>query len=271
MTEKEVVNNNWIMNAGSRAAFWAQAKALGFDHDQVHAVLEVDSMKAWASTMDEALAVLREIKDGQEQKEFEEKRDLGLPTETATPGDGVDEAAAFMAACQMLPEAPALAWTKFQSNAGFVWSMTIRAGLPTSWAVRAMRQTREVIRAFEADAKANGWSPISDGRDVATMPAVPSRPQPQSVTPATPPAAPPMAEDTFQCATLSASITDGKIYWKVKGGRFSQYGVTVWPEVLEAAGFTNLDPLTPYNLAGWTATIAVTSEGKAQKVTRLSK
>ena len=75
---------------------------------------------------------------------------------------------------------------------------------------------------------------------------------------------------TFPAGTLSATITDGKTYWKVKGGRFGKWGVTIWPEILDAAGFDALDPGTPYNLSGWTAEY-VEKDGKPDKVVRLYK
>lgn len=75
----------------------------------------------------------------------------------------------------------------------------------------------------------------------------------------------------FPADELTATVNDGKRYWKVRGGQFAKFGVTVWPETLKAAGFDPdaLDPMKPVSLAGWTAWYVVNEEGKAQKVTRL--
>ena len=79
-------------------------------------------------------------------------------------------------------------------------------------------------------------------------------------------------EDSFSAETLVASVNEGKAYWKVQGGPFSKFGVTVWPEVLGEAGFDcdQLDPTQTYDLAGHTATY-LRVDGKPKKVTRLAK
>jgi hypothetical protein len=79
----------------------------------------------------------------------------------------------------------------------------------------------------------------------------------------------------FDAAELVGSTNAGKTYWKVKGGRFTQYGVTVWPEVLTAAGFdaAALDPARIYDLTGYKALYANKADGsgKPDKVTALAK
>lgn len=75
----------------------------------------------------------------------------------------------------------------------------------------------------------------------------------------------------FPGKLLACTVTDGKAFWKVKGGRFERYGVAVYPEVLGPAGFKNLDPLTTYDLNGWTAQYALKEDGKPSKVTKLYK
>ena len=79
-------------------------------------------------------------------------------------------------------------------------------------------------------------------------------------------------EDSFSAETLVASVNEGKAYWKVQGGPFSKFGVTIWPEVLGEAGFDcdQLDPTQTYNLTGHTATY-MRVDGKPKKVTRLAK
>jgi len=77
---------------------------------------------------------------------------------------------------------------------------------------------------------------------------------------------------TFTAEVLVATMVDGKVYRKVKGGKFSRFGVTIWDEVLQDAGFNvaELDPMLQYNLTGYVATY-VEKEGKPHKVTKLTK
>lgn len=76
---------------------------------------------------------------------------------------------------------------------------------------------------------------------------------------------------TFQAQTLVGSVNEGKVYWKVKGAQFTKFGVAVWPEVLEAAGFLELDPLETYDLSGFIATYVKKDDGKIDKVISLVK
>lgn len=75
----------------------------------------------------------------------------------------------------------------------------------------------------------------------------------------------------FVAEKMTATVNDGKAYWKVRGGVFSKFGVTVWPEVLSAAGFDPeaMNPMTIYDLTGWTAVYILNEEGNAQKVVQL--
>lgn len=74
---------------------------------------------------------------------------------------------------------------------------------------------------------------------------------------------------SFTAELLAATVDKGKTYWKVQGGVFSKFGVTVWPEVLAAAGFGDLNPMQTYDLTGYTAVYVLNEEGKAQKVIQL--
>jgi hypothetical protein len=67
-----------------------------------------------------------------------------------------------------LPEAPVIAWTKFQKGAGYpVWSYTIRAGgLTSDEADAVMRETFRQIAKVEQYFKSNGYYAIIDGRDL---------------------------------------------------------------------------------------------------------
>lgn len=84
-----------------------------------------------------------------------------------------------------------------------------------------------------------------------------------------PEAAPAGNAKTFFAQTLSVTSEDDKTFYKVKGGEFSKFGVTVYPEVLRAAGIE----LKSQPLDGWQAWYNETEkDGKTQrKVTRLAK
>lgn len=262
----------WIEDDKERASFWARAKELGFEHDEVHKVLNVNSMKEFTGTKAEAIATLTAEKT---------KRDAAAKEKA-----DAEAAAAYTVTCQSLPESPALAWTKFQTPGGFVWSVTVRAGLPELLEAQALKSMARQIDLFEKGALAHGWQPISDGRDMALglkprAEAAAPAPAPTngSSKPATPPLAtgtpPPQAAQggalTFNAEKLTATVTNGTTYWKVAGGQFSKFGVTIWPEVLQDAGFdpAALDPTQVYNLAGYKAHYALNDKGKAGKVTLL--
>lgn len=76
---------------------------------------------------------------------------------------------------------------------------------------------------------------------------------------------------TFTADKLSVSMHDGKYYYKVVGKPFTQYGVPVWNEVLEAAKLDVSDPNNLPHIAGWRADyIEQMKDGKKRmKVTRL--
>lgn len=76
---------------------------------------------------------------------------------------------------------------------------------------------------------------------------------------------------SFTAESLSATVDKGKTYWKVQGGMFTKFGVTVWPETLAAAGFDpeNMNPTKVYDIPGYTAVYVLNEEGKAQKVIQL--
>lgn len=75
----------------------------------------------------------------------------------------------------------------------------------------------------------------------------------------------------FPADTLELSINAGKTYYKIKGGKFTKFGVTIWPEALEAAGWdtSQLQATEVYNLRGWTAHYVTKDDGKPDKVIRL--
>lgn len=58
---------------------------------------------------------------------------------------------------------------------------------------------------------------------------------------------------TFTADTLSVDMHEDKLYVKVKGKPFTQYGVPVWPEVLKAAGLEIVVGQPAPNIVGWRA------------------
>lgn len=110
----------------------------------------------------------------------------------------------------------------------------------------------EVLPLFEVELQQHGYEPLAG--------------HPAPVAPR------PNGELWFPAAELLATVDNGKTYWRVKGGEFRKYGVTIYPEVLEAAGFDfdQLDPLRPMNLDGWRAIYITKDNGKPKKVIELA-
>jgi hypothetical protein len=84
----------------------------------------------------------------------------------------------------------------------------------------------------------------------------------------------PTSELYFEAVELVGEMKSGKPYWKVKGGKYTRFGVTIWPEVLEAAEIKpdKLDVAKTYKLDGFTAYYELNEEtGNPQKVVNLAK
>lgn len=78
--------------------------------------------------------------------------------------------------------------------------------------------------------------------------------------------------NTFMAEHLAVNIANGKKYFKVKGGQWSKYGVTVWDEVLVKAGIpTGKLEAQEYNLKDYKATYVLKADGKPDKVILLEK
>lgn len=178
-------------------------------------------------------------------------------------------------------------WT-MKDKAGVTCQMTMRAASAADWL--AVLQTRAEMM---DKALSVGWTVGTAGQpaperiptgggvpdlppDFDNYPAPAAQPAPANRTNGhAQPAQAVEATESFQAETLVGSVADGKVFWKVKGGKFSQWGVTVWPETLKAAGFdvAQLNPATPggYSLAGFTAHYTLKDDGKAKKIVRLTK
>jgi hypothetical protein len=73
-------------------------------------------------------------------------------------------------------------------------------------------------------------------------------------------------EMSFAAAELKPNMMDGNLYWNVTSmrGKYSKFGIRVWPEVLEAAG---IDPevVKKKDLTGWTAHLEERYAGKDEE------
>lgn len=80
------------------------------------------------------------------------------------------------------------------------------------------------------------------------------------------------AVHTFAAEQMIATVADGNVYWKIKGGQYQKFGVSIWPEALEASGFDpeNMNPMKPIDLTGKTAHFTVKENGQPRKVIKLS-
>lgn len=104
-------------------------------------------------------------------------------------------------------------------------------------------------------------------------------PRQEAPAPPTHPGAPAAASPaagalTFSCVSLVGTFDPerAKTFWRIKGGRFHKHGVTIWPEVLDAAGFESNLEARVYPLTGWTAEYSLKEDNKSpDKVVRLLK
>lgn len=177
-----------------------------------------------------------------------------------------------------LPEAPASITAKVSDPNGFDLLVTLRAD--------TMNELFKQWRAFSDIMVSNEFFPQGKPRPGSQLPPPPPDPSPAEIeaelNPQMAQASQPQPAVnglTFEAEILAASVNDGKTYWKVKGGQFSKYGVTVWPEVLQAAIQSGalwdvegeLDPLQTYPLSGIIAHYAVNDKGQPSKVTMLQR
>ncbi len=127
-----------------------------------------------------------------------------------------------------------------QSPAGFIVTLDIPE-------MENRHKLLEILPRFEEELIEAGYNPVG-----------------QAPTPAHP-----SGRGSFAASSLTATVDNGKAYWRVKGGEFQKFGVAIYPEVLEAAGLADANPLKPVDLAGWTAHYVVNDKGKPKKVVNL--
>lgn len=181
--------------------------------------LGVDDINDFEGTIADALRVL-------------EANARGGSVPAAPPENGgevekepVDDAflAAYRDEIASMPEAPVVAWTRFQRYPGGpTWSLTIRAGLSPECMSFALNETMRGIAAFDKYVHDKGYAAVLDGRDQAAFPveraaqgkpkAAPAPTQaPQSARTAPPlPPAPPQASGEAREAPSSAPGVNGE-------------------------------------------------------------
>jgi len=106
--------------------------------------------------------------------------------------------------------------------------------------------------------------PSGNGRKPAGSPVVPAPAQDQDEPAKT-------ETDTFRASRLVGATSAGKTYWKIKGGIYSKYGVTIWPEVLEGAGLGELTPEGEYDLQDQYKATVLLENGKPKKIVKLER
>jgi len=108
-------------------------------------------------------------------------------------------------------------------------------------------------------------APIPQAPVVPQTTAIPQPPAAQVQAPQQP------AELSFISQKLICEIKNNKHYFKITGGRWPKYGVTIWDEVLVAAGINpNLEGQT-YDFAGYKATYTLKANGDPEKIIKLEK
>lgn len=159
-------------------------------------------------------------------------------------------------------------WT-FGNEQVFNLQTTVRGRLTYTQVSEHMSMVRsalEIVVKLGGKAKPVGQQPQS--APVAAPKPANGAPPMLGTTPQPGLVQPVIGEQSFPAEQLVGSITDGKPSWKVKGGRFTQFGVTIWPEALQEAGMS-VEPGQAYSLAGYTAWYVSKPDGKPQKVVRL--
>lgn len=177
------------------------------------------------------------------------------------------------------PEKPA-APTAEETSTNFYWTCgekevfnlqtTVRGHLSPAQIKMHLASVKAALTAtveLGGHAKAVGRAPEASAPAPITTTTTTAQPT-ATATPAPVQASNGHGDQYFDAEALAGSITDGKAYWKVKGGRFTQWGVTIWPETISAAGL-EVKNGELYTLKGWRAYYSTKSDGKPEKVTRL--
>ena len=146
-------------------------------------------------------------------------------------------------------------------------------GMGATWTVRG--RCGENAASFYARVDSVLQSLLKHGWATASKPEMKQAALPPTKTESAPAATVQSTEppETFKAQSLVATMNEGKIYWKVKGGRYGKFGVTIWGETLAEAGFdvAQLDASKVYDVSAFTAHVWKNEEGKPTKIFKLTK
>lgn len=178
-----------------------------------------------------------------------------------------------------LPEAPASMTAKVIDRNGFDVLLTVRD--------YSMKELFSKWNKFSNQLVKLGYAPTNAPRQAAPPQAPPEQTpadiereiNPERAAASQQPAAPAAGGQSIAAERLVGSVSDGKPYWKVKGDRFQDYGINVWPEVLQPALVNGLipglegelNPMVEYSMSGWVAHYSLKDNGKPAKVTGFTR
>lgn len=170
----EVKKEHWAKIDANRKRFWVEAHALGFDNDEVHKILEVDSLYDWTGTGKEALEWLKIRKAKKDAWAADEQRAKRAQARA-------EDEPRLQGAVSSFPSLPVWASTEFVDPSGHRWKFCIAAGLQSDLRIMALDQVQDGIAEFNEMAACHGWKPVNGYR--AQRPQQPMRPaQAQGVT-----------------------------------------------------------------------------------------
>ncbi len=156
---------------------------------------------------------------------------------------------------EVLPEAPASVNFRGVTQNGWNVQFTLRDVDEDTLLARFGHLINKLEENFKVVPE--GKRPNGNGGSQNTVPQPTGEPQPREIS--------------FDAEYMDATVTAGKKpLWKVKGGKFMEWGVTIWPEVLEAAGLGEQDTSQLISLVGYTAYCnEFNDKGNPKKVARL--
>lgn len=184
-----------------------------------------------------------------------------------------------------LPEAPASMTAKVIDRNGFDVLLTVRD--------YSMQALFKKWNKFSNQLVELGYAPTNAPRQ-ATPPQAPPEQTPadiereinperaaasQQPQEAAAPAPAAGGHDAIIAERLIGSVSKGKVYWKIIGGKYQEHGISIWPEVLQPAlveglipGLQgDLDPRCEYSLSGWVAHYSLNKNNNPAKVTMFTQ
>ena len=97
------------------------------------------------------------------------------------------------------------------------------------------------VKQFDKTLQSQGWKPYGSNGHSAPAPAAPAAPASTQASAVAPSSTAPTKSIEITAITLAAGGAHPR--WVVKGGKLTKFGITCWPETLEAAGIA--DKLNP--------------------------